>query len=118
MGQGRLHGSEAPAPEPCRCVSLGKVHPPDLRSIHPALTVSARRAYTVDWTPSQRTGCRSSPAGIGNRLEGLAATEGAGFRLSPQRLWLAEGGALVGARGHYARAAEGLWCFGYQKEED
>jgi len=38
MSQGRLHGSRASAPEPCRCVSLGNVHPPDLRSIHPALT--------------------------------------------------------------------------------
>jgi hypothetical protein len=38
MGYERLHGSKASAPEPCRCVSLGKVHPPDLRSIHPALT--------------------------------------------------------------------------------
>src|SRR3954469_15996190 len=37
MSQGRLHGSRASAPEPCRCVSLGNVHPPDLRSIqvHP-----------------------------------------------------------------------------------
>jgi hypothetical protein len=40
MGYERLHGSKASAPEPCRCVSLGKVHPPDLRSIHPALTGS------------------------------------------------------------------------------
>ena len=41
MSQGRLHGSRASAPEPCRCVSLGNVHPPDLRSIHPALTEGA-----------------------------------------------------------------------------
>ena len=41
MSQGRLHGSKASAPEPCRCVSLGNVHPPDLRSIHPALTPPA-----------------------------------------------------------------------------
>jgi hypothetical protein len=38
MGYEWLHGSKASAPEPRRCVSLGKVHPPDLRSIHPALT--------------------------------------------------------------------------------
>ena len=43
MSQGRLHGSRASASEPCRCVSLGKVHPPDLRSIHPALTQTLRR---------------------------------------------------------------------------
>jgi hypothetical protein len=41
MSYERLHGSKASAPEPCRCVSLGKVHPPDLRSIHPALTARA-----------------------------------------------------------------------------
>src|SRR3712207_296683 len=41
MSYGRLHGSRASAPEPCRCVSLGNLHPPDLRSIHPALTDAA-----------------------------------------------------------------------------
>src|SRR6187200_1127486 len=47
MGYERLHGSKASAPEPCRCVSLGKVHPPDLRSIHPALTVPAYSGVEV-----------------------------------------------------------------------
>jgi transposase InsO family protein len=28
MSYERLHGSKASAPEPCCCVSLGKVHPP------------------------------------------------------------------------------------------
>ena len=45
MGYERLHGSKASAPEPCRCVSLGKVHPPDLRSIHPALTAGREVAH-------------------------------------------------------------------------
>ena len=44
MSQGRLHGSRASASEPCRCVSLGNVHPPDLRSIHPALTGAEAQA--------------------------------------------------------------------------
>ena len=57
MGYERLHGSKASAPEPCRCVSLGKVHPPDLRSIHPALTgIEGRisvlqRVYGLDRCP-------------------------------------------------------------------
>ena len=43
MSYERLHGSKASAPEPCRCVSLGKVHSPDLRSIHPALTAKKQQ---------------------------------------------------------------------------
>jgi hypothetical protein len=52
MGYERLHGSKASAPEPCRCVSLGKVHPPNLRSIHPALTAARRHLGQALGQPS------------------------------------------------------------------
>jgi hypothetical protein len=49
MGYEWLHGSKASAPEPRRCVSLGKVHPPDLRSIHPALTPHSSLRFHDDF---------------------------------------------------------------------